>query len=70
MTEKHVFYYKIYDDKEELNFLKSSLKKADISELLKEYETGHQKYVNPDFVEFLRERDPEAELIEVDNITY
>jgi len=70
MKKKDVFYYKIYDDKEELNFLKSSLKKADIGELLKAYESGHQKYINPDFVEFLRERDPEAELIKVDSITY
>ncbi len=70
MNKKNVFYYRIYDDKEELNFFKSSLEKQNISELLKEYESDHQKYMNPDFVEFLREHDPEAELIEVCHITY
>ena len=70
MNTSHQFYYKIYDDKEELNFFRSSLDRKNITELLKEYERDHQKYVNPDFVEFIREHDPEAELIEVCNITY
>ncbi len=70
MEKKNLFYYRIYDDKEELNFFKSSLEQENISTLLKEYESDHQKYMNPDFVEFLREHDPEAELIEVNNITY
>jgi hypothetical protein len=70
MNSKHVYYYKIYDDKEQLNFFKSSLERENISQLLKEYESDHQKYMNSDFVEFLREHDPEAEFIEVSTITY
>jgi hypothetical protein len=70
MNTPPLFYYKIYDDTDEVNFFRSALDRKSISELLKEYERKHQKYVNPDFVEFIREHDPEAELIAVDTITY
>ncbi|MGV8016762.1 MAG: hypothetical protein AB2L26_01065 [Ignavibacteria bacterium] len=33
-----MYYYRIFDDKEELNFFKSSLDYAGIAGLLKEYE--------------------------------
>lgn len=65
-----MYYYKIYDDKEELNFLKSSLEQGRIRDLLKEYEKNRQEYFNNEFVDFLKDFDPTAELIEVINITY
>ena len=65
-----MYYYRIYDDKEELNFLKSSLEQKRIRELLKEYEREHQEYYNNEFVEFLKNFDPTTELIDVINITY
>jgi hypothetical protein len=65
-----MFYYRIFDDKEELNFFKSSLKYAEIAGLLKEYEKTHAEYINRDFLKFLKEKDKDAEIIEVTNIYY
>jgi hypothetical protein len=70
MTDKQIFYYKIFDDKERLNYMKSSLPHKELENLLKEYEQNHQKYFNPEFIQFLREKDAEAELIEVSDISY
>jgi hypothetical protein len=65
-----MFYYRIFDDKEELNFFKSSLAYSRIRELMAEYEKSHQEYINKDFISYLKELDPEAEIIEVTNIYY
>jgi aminoglycoside phosphotransferase (APT) family kinase protein len=65
-----MFYYRIFDDKEELNFFKSSLAYSRIRELMAEYEKSHQEYINKDFISYLKEHDPEAEIIEVTNIYY
>ena len=65
-----MYYYRIYDDKEELNFIKSSLEEHEVRELLKNYEVEHQEYVNADFITFLREHDSVAELIDVTTISY
>ena len=70
MAHKSLYYYRIYDDKEEFNFFKSSFEEKKIREQLKEYERLHDQYINPDFVMFLREHDPEAELIDMNTITY
>jgi len=65
-----MFYYRIFDDKEELNFFKSSLSYERIRELMSEYEKSHQEYDNKDFVGYLKEQDVETEIIEVTNIYY
>lgn len=65
-----MFYYRIFDDKDELNFFKSSFEYDKIQELIKEYEKTHQEYFNPEFIGFLKELDKEAEIIEVTNIYY
>ncbi len=65
-----MFYYRIFDDKEELNFFKSSLNYEKIRELMMEYEKTHQEYINKDFIGFLKEKDNETEIIEVTNIYY
>ncbi|MDE3056985.1 MAG: hypothetical protein KGJ59_03400 [Bacteroidota bacterium] len=63
-------YYRIYDDHEELNFFKSTMDEKKIEELLKEFERERQQYFNLDFMEFLRKKDVDAEIIEVENISY
>jgi hypothetical protein len=63
-------YYRIFDDKEELNFFKSSLGYEKIREFMAEYEKSHQEYINRDFISYLKEQDSEAEIIEVTNIYY
>lgn len=65
-----MFYYRIFDDKEELNFFKSSLSYEKIRGLMTEYEKSHQEYINRDFIIYLKEHDNEAEIIEVTNIYY
>lgn len=65
-----MFYYRIFDDKEELNFFKSSLGYEKIRDLMSAYESTHQEYINKDFIIFLKEQDSEAEIIEVTNIYY
>jgi hypothetical protein len=70
MSEKKLYYYRIYDDKEKLNYLKSSLSHNEVEHWLKEYESAHQKYFNPEFIHYLHEHDPEAEIIEVSDMSY
>ena len=70
MSEKKLYYYRIYDDKERLNYLKSSLSHNEVENWLKEYECTHQKYFNPEFIHYLHEHDPEAEIIEVSDMSY
>lgn len=65
-----MYYYRIFDDKDELNFFKSSLDYQKISELLKEYEKNHQEYINSEFLKYLQQYDEEAEFIEITNIYY
>jgi hypothetical protein len=65
-----MFYYRIFDDKDELNFFKSSFEYRKIQELIKEFENTHQEYVNPEFISFLKKSDSEAEIIDVTNIYY
>ena len=70
MSKKKLFYYRIFDDKEKLNYLKSSLSHEEVEHWLREYEKTHQKYLNPEFINYLSEHDPEAEIIEVSDISY
>ncbi|MFA5010395.1 MAG: hypothetical protein WC644_00440 [Ignavibacteria bacterium] len=65
-----MFYYRIFDDKEDLNFFKSSLKYEKIAALMSEFEKTKDEYRNSEFINFLKERDKEAEIIDVTNIYY
>jgi len=65
-----MFYYRIFDDKEELNFFKSTFEYEKIAEFMKEFEKTHSEYCNTDFICFLKEKDKEAEIIDVTNIYY
>ena len=68
--EKKIYYYRAYDDKEEKSYFKCSYDHASIEKLLNDFEQTHQEYYNFDFVKFLKEKDPEAELIEITSIYY
>jgi hypothetical protein len=70
MSKKKLYYYRIFDDKEKLNYYKSSLPHEEVEHWLREYEKTHQKYLNPEFISYLREHDPEAEIIEISDISY
>lgn len=71
MAKKTTFcYYRIYDDKEQFNFIKTTFQERKIRTMLMKYEKIHQEYYNTDFVEFLKKYDPKAELIDVTSISY
>ena len=70
MNNKKIYYYRIFDDTEKLNYLKSSLSHEEVESWLREYEKSHQKYLNPEFISYLREHDSEAEIIEISDISY
>ena len=65
-----MYYYRIFDDNEELDFLKSTLEYEKIRDLMKEFEKNNSEYFNRNFVDFLRVQDPDADIIEVTNIYY
>jgi hypothetical protein len=70
MSNKKLFYYRIFDDKEKLNYLKSSLPHEEVEKWLREYEKTHQSYLNQEFINYLHKHDPEAEIIEISDISY
>lgn len=70
MSKKKIFYYRIFDDTEKLNYMKSSLSHQEVEHWLREYERTHQKYFNPEFISYLHEHDHEAEIIEISDISY
>lgn len=70
MSQKKIYYYRIFDDTEKLNYIKSSLAHEEVERLLREYENTHQKYLNPEFIKYLQKHDSEAEIIEISDISY
>ena len=70
MPKKTYYYYRIYDDKEQINYLKSTFEEKKIRKILNKYEKKHQNYYNNEFIKFLKNYDPKAEIIEVVSITY
>jgi hypothetical protein len=70
MKNCKAYYYRIFDDKEEFNFIKSSFEHKKMEELLKEFEKTHKKYLNKNFLKYLQKSDPKAEIIEVSDISY
>ncbi len=65
-----MYYYRIFDDKDELNFFKSSLPYEKVIEYMRQYEKEHSEYDNREFVSYLNKFDKEAGFIEVTNIYY
>lgn len=64
------YYYRIYDDKEQFNYIRSAFQEKKIRGMLKRYEKRHEQYYTQEFVEFLRRYDRKAELIDVAHISY
>lgn len=65
------YYYRIFfDDNEAKNYMKSKLTHKQVEKYLKAYEKTHQKFINKEFVDFLKKYDRTAELIELSDISY
>ena len=69
-TKTQYYYYRIYDDHEEFNYIRSTFSEKKIRTLLKKFEKDHQIYYNEEFIKFLRKTDTKAELIKVSTISY
>lgn len=69
-NKKKLNYYRIFDDKEELNYFKTTLTHKQVERYLKTYEKKHNRYINPEFIEFLKKYDNKAEIILVEDVSY
>lgn len=68
---KTTYYYRIFfDDNESKNYMKCKLTHKQVEKYLKDYEKTHQKFINKEFVDFLKKYDRTAELIEISDISY
>lgn len=66
-----LFYYRIFfDDNEKKNYMKSTLTHKQVEKHLKVYEKTHQKFLNTEFVEYLKKYDKKTEMIEISDISY
>lgn len=66
-----LYYYRIFfDDNEKKNYMKSALAHKQVEKYLKAYEKTHQKFLNAEFIEYLRKFDKKTELIEISDISY
>lgn len=66
-----VFYYRIFfDDNEKKNYMKSTLTHKQVEKYLKAYEKTHQKFLNSEFVDYLKKYDKKTEMIEISDISY
>ena len=66
-----LFYYRIFfDDNEKKNYMKSSLTHKQVERYLKVYEKTHQKFLNSEFIDYLKKYDKKTEMIEISDISY
>jgi len=66
-----LFYYRIFfDDNEKKNYLKSGLTHKQVEKYLKVYEKAHQKFLNAEFIAYLKKYDKKTEMIEISDISY
>lgn len=65
------FYYRIFfDDNEKKNYMRSTLTHKQVEKHLKAYEKTHQKFLNAEFVDYLKKYDKKTEMIEISDISY
>ena len=66
-----LLYYRIFfDDNEKKNYMKSTLTHKQVEKYLKVYEKTHQKFLNSEFVDYLKKYDKKTEMIEISDISY
>jgi hypothetical protein len=70
MSKDNIHYYRIYDDQEDFSYIKSRLTHKEFEEVIKSYEKRRKKYLNCTLMKHLLKSDPEAEFIEVEEISY
>jgi hypothetical protein len=65
-----MFYYRIFDDKDELCYFKSSLPYEKIKVLIDIYKIGKELYLNSELIDFFKKEDETIEVITIDRISY
>jgi len=60
----------MFDDNEKKNYMKSSLTRKQVERYMKAYEKANQKFVNTEFVQYLKKYDRKAEIIEISDMSY
>jgi len=69
-ASKLYYYRMMFDDNEKKNYMKSTLTRKQIERYMKAYEKANQKFVNTEFVQFLKKYDKKAEIIEISDMSY
>lgn len=69
-TAKTYYYRIFFDDMEKKNYMKSGLTHKQVEKYLNAYEKTHQKFLNPEFVAYLKKYDRKTEMIEISDISY
>ncbi|HMN22913.1 MAG: hypothetical protein IT276_06440 [Ignavibacteriaceae bacterium] len=66
-----IFYYRLFfDDHEKKNYMKSGLTHKQVEKYLNAYEKTHQKFLNSEFVAYLKKYDKKTEMIDISDISY
>jgi hypothetical protein len=66
-----LYYYRIFfDDNEKKNYMKSGLTHKQVERHLTAYEKTHQKFLNSEFVTYLKKYNKKTEMIEISDISY
>lgn len=69
-ASKLYYYRMMFDDNEKKNYMKSALTRKQIERYMKAYEKANQKFINTEFVQFLKKYDKKAEIIEISDMSY
>lgn len=69
-ASKLYYYRMMFDDNEKKNYMKSALTHKQIEKYIKAYEKVNQKFVNTEFVKYLKKYDKKAEIIEISDMSY
>lgn len=63
-------YFRIYDDNEEKNYFKTILTRKRVEKLIKDFEKKNERYINSEFITYLKKYDADAEMIKIETISY
>lgn len=70
MSNQKIYYYRIFDDKDETVFIRTNIDYNNIKCILAEFEKNHDEYLNEEFMAFLKKHDNDAEIFDVINLYY
>ena len=69
-VSKLYYYRMMFDDNEKKNYMKSTLTRKQVERYMKAYEKANQKFINTEFVQYLKKYDKKAEIIEISDMSY